>query len=243
MLPLGAARARFAAALAASPLPTVTRSRWPCRVLQLRTFAGPAAPDMEVKFPKVSGPITHLPLWAQREERPPLLLRSLGVALLLPLGAGALAVHLLAGNPLEGDDESEYSRTVLSWSIHYASALLAFAGAAHWGMQLAELGVPRKSDYMALYYLSRFSAPVVFVMFGWLGSVLSTAEPREASLWLMSGWVGLGSCDFLASAFRITPHWWFRWRAGFSFAAFFAVLVLMLSERNLYLGQKPMIRM
>merc|ERR1711974_272164 len=75
---------------------------------------------------------------------------------------------------------------VLSWTLHYAGALLSFSGAMHWGMQCAELGVPRRSDYMSLYYLSRFSAPVIFVFFGWLASVLSTAEPREASLWLLA---------------------------------------------------------
>ena len=29
-----------------------------------------------------------------------------------------------------------------------AGALLSCAGALHWGMQLAELGVPKRSDYM-----------------------------------------------------------------------------------------------
>ena len=31
-----------------------------------------------------------------------------------------------------------------------AGALLSCAGAMHWGMQLAELGVPKRSDYMGL---------------------------------------------------------------------------------------------
>lgn len=96
---------------------------------------------------------------------------------------------------------------------------------------------------MALYYLSRFSAPVIFVFFGWLGSVLSTAEPREASLWLLCGYVGLLSFDFLTRVFYLTPPWWFRWRATFSVVAIGSILLLLLSERNVYIGQKPMIRM
>merc|ERR1711972_1211115 len=105
--------------------------------------------------------------------------------------SGAVAVHALAGGTEAGQEEREYSRTVLSWTLHYAGAILSFAGAAHWGMQLAEFGVPRKSDYMGLYYLSRFSAPVVFVLFGWLGSVLSVADSAEAIMWLLSGYAGL----------------------------------------------------
>merc|ERR1712226_44221 len=100
----------------------------------------------------------------------------------MPLGAGAVSVHLLAANEedeaeSEGTDQVEYSRVALNWTLHYAGAILCFAGATHWGMQLAEFGVPRRSDYMSLYYLSRFSAPAVFVLFGWLGSALCFWQP------------------------------------------------------------------
>mmetsp|Transcript_96007 Transcript_96007/g.275636 ORF Transcript_96007/g.275636 Transcript_96007/m.275636 type:complete len:311 (+) Transcript_96007:40-972(+) len=223
----------------------------------LAAAAGPVPPELEVRFAEhdAATRISHLPQWSQDEKTPPLSIRVVGTALLLPLVVGAAAVHLIAeGGSGEADADAvastvaqvqavEYSRTALSWTLHYAGALLSFAGAAHWGMQLAEFGVPRRSDYMALYYLSRFSAPVVFVFFGWLGSVLSTAEPREACLWLLCGYVGLLSFDFLACAFHIAPPWWFRWRAGFALSAIGCVLVLCLSERMLYLGQKPMIRM
>lgn len=209
-----------------------------------------APPELQVRFPEQDAieRKSHLPQWATDETRPPLSFRLLGLGLLVPFGVGATAVHLLAGAGEEGgsaenEDAIEYSRTVLSWTLHYAGGLLSFAGAMHWGMQLAELGVPRKSDYMALYYLCRYSAPVIFVFFGWLGTVLSTAEPQEASRWLLVGYSGLLAFDFLAGSFHIAPTWWFRWRAGFCLSAIGAIVVLMLSERNLYIGQKPMIRM
>jgi len=216
-----------------------------------RRAATQAMPEPEVRFPEhdAAGRKSHLPKWAQEEQSPPLSFRVLTACMLVPLGVGAAAVHALAGSAVtateieEAENATEYSRTALSWTLHYSGALLSFAGAAHWGMQMAELGVPRRSDYMALYYLSRFSAPVVFVFFGWLGSVLSTAEPREAALWLLCGYVGLLSYDFLAKTFHIAPPWWFRWRAGFSLSAIATVLLLLLSERNAYVGQKPMIRM
>lgn len=195
---------------------------------------------------KPAGPIWWLPAWAEEEKRPPLSLRLSGAALLLPLGLGAVAVHLLAEEEETrdpSDQGSGSSRLVLNWSLHYAGALLAFCGASHWGLQLAEFGVPRRSDYMGLYYLSRFSLPVVFVLFGWLGSVLSAAEPREASLWLLTGYGALTCCDLYARGIRVVPLWWFWWRGGFSLSAMFLVCVLLLSERNLYLGQKPMMRM
>eukprot|EP00931_Biecheleriopsis_adriatica_P004729 TRINITY_DN106359_c0_g1_i1.p1 TRINITY_DN106359_c0_g1~~TRINITY_DN106359_c0_g1_i1.p1 ORF type:complete len:290 (-),score=47.83 TRINITY_DN106359_c0_g1_i1:4-852(-) len=202
-------------------------------------------------------PVWHdLPAWAQQEGTPPLHLRVLGLSLLVPLGAGALTVHLLATGEQEATamEEQEkasaeaytaedYSRLVLNWTLHYAGALLSCAGASHWGMQLAELGVPKRSDYMGLYYLCRFSAPAVFVFFGWVGSVLSTALPVEAAMWLLSGFLGLLSCDFLAGHYKVVPAWWFRWRAGFCVFAMVSIMILLLSERNLYLGQKPKIRM
>ncbi|CAL1170863.1 unnamed protein product [Cladocopium goreaui] len=198
--------------------------------------------------------VWHLPDWAKQETKPPLQLRLLGFTMLLPLGAGSLAVHLLAEEDQETENE-DYSRMALNWSLHYAGALLSCAGALHWGMQLAELGVPKRSDYMGR----------VFVFFGWLGSVLTTALPVEASMWLFTGFFGLLShelrhrfndittavavtmgaqgTDFLAGAFRVVPAYWFRWRAAFNVSAMSCILVLLLSERNLYLGQKPKIRM
>jgi len=184
-------------------------------------------------------------------------MKLLGIGLLTPLILGSFAVHILASDPEEAaklqravgqgeadDPEAiEYSRTALSWTLHYAGALLSVSAAVHWGMQLAEFGVPRRSEHMALYYLSRFSAPVVFVFFGWLGSVLSTAEPGEASMWLLMGYAGMISYDFMITMFYMAPPWWFRWRAGLSIAAILCLVLTQFSERNLYLGQKPMIRM
>eukprot|EP00930_Biecheleria_cincta_P080499 TRINITY_DN6879_c0_g1_i3.p1 TRINITY_DN6879_c0_g1~~TRINITY_DN6879_c0_g1_i3.p1 ORF type:complete len:300 (-),score=52.73 TRINITY_DN6879_c0_g1_i3:105-1004(-) len=195
--------------------------------------------------------VLHIPDWAQKEPRPPFHLRVLGASLLVPLGAGALAVHLLAtSDEAEGQEAAseevytaDYSRLALNWTLHYAGALLSCAGATHWGLQLAEFGVPRRSEFMGLYYLCRFSAPAVFVFFGWVGSVLSTALPMEAAMWLLSGFICLLSCDFLAGFYKVTPAWWFRWRAAFGLSAICSILVLLFSERNLYIGQKPKIRM
>jgi len=210
----------------------------------------------EVQFPGSDGAPkpSYLPEWARAERRPPLFARVLGVALLAPLLAGAAAVHLLAGriamrgeedeHPEEGVvQQTEYSRQLLSWSLHYGGALLSFAGAMHWGMQLAEFGVPLRSDYMAIYYLGRYTAPLMFVLFGWLASVLSATLPREGCLWLLCGYSLLFSFDLLTWSFNIAPPWWFRWRACFSGLAALATFVLLLSERNLYLGQKPTIQM
>eukprot|EP00928_Gymnodinium_smaydae_P021070 TRINITY_DN18185_c0_g1_i1.p1 TRINITY_DN18185_c0_g1~~TRINITY_DN18185_c0_g1_i1.p1 ORF type:complete len:308 (+),score=47.32 TRINITY_DN18185_c0_g1_i1:24-947(+) len=193
----------------------------------------------------------YMPEWAKQESQPPLRLRLLGAAMLAPLGLGAVAVHALArgdGDAVSdarssGDESAEYSRVLLSWNLHYAGVLLAFAGAAHWGMQLAEFGVPLRSDNMGLYYLCRFSAPIVFVLFGWLGSVLSVADSWEAVMWLLTGYIGLLSCDFVAKAFYVAPPWWFRWRAGFTLGAVVSLLLILLSERNVYLGPKPKIQM
>eukprot|EP00927_Polykrikos_kofoidii_P061904 TRINITY_DN56729_c0_g1_i1.p1 TRINITY_DN56729_c0_g1~~TRINITY_DN56729_c0_g1_i1.p1 ORF type:complete len:348 (+),score=57.03 TRINITY_DN56729_c0_g1_i1:107-1150(+) len=219
--------------------------------------ASAAADEQEPLF--VDAPrANYLPASVQKEERPPAHLRWLTAALLAPLVLGALAVHLLAlGGGVDeaeaqaamqrGDvqlaNRAEYSRLALSWSLHYAGVLLSFAGASHWGMQLAEFGVPVVSENMGLYYLCRFSAPIVFVLFGWLGSVLSFSDSWEAVMWLLCGFTGLLSCDFLACTFFLAPPWWFRWRAGFSVVSALSLLVLLLSERNLYIGPKPKIRM
>eukprot|EP00933_Yihiella_yeosuensis_P061924 TRINITY_DN64798_c0_g1_i1.p1 TRINITY_DN64798_c0_g1~~TRINITY_DN64798_c0_g1_i1.p1 ORF type:complete len:316 (+),score=53.94 TRINITY_DN64798_c0_g1_i1:53-1000(+) len=249
-----------------SPALARCQTAWHSRSAATATFTQAQKTDKKDKVEEdkdEDGRVWHLPPWAREEQRPPLHLQVLGVAMLIPLAIGAIGVHVLALNGGSGEellngeaseelsadvllpvkDAADYSRTVLNWSIHYAGALLSVAGASHWGMQLAELGVPRRSDYMGLYYLCRFSAPAVFVFFGWVASVLSTALPTEATMWLLVGFVGLFSCDFLACAYRVTPAWWFRWRAGFGVSAMLCILLLMFSERNLYLGQKPKLRM
>mmetsp|Transcript_51154 Transcript_51154/g.105781 ORF Transcript_51154/g.105781 Transcript_51154/m.105781 type:complete len:242 (-) Transcript_51154:17-742(-) len=236
-------RARWARCLAFCEQTRGKRSVLALRALDVRRVAsGPSAPQKDHR-------VWHLPEWAKEEKRPPRQMLALGAALLLPLGVGSLAVHFLDADAEESEEaeipstKADLSRLSLNWSLHYAGALLSSAGAMHWGMQLAEIGVPKRSEYMSLYYLCRFSAPAVFVFFGWVGSVFSTALPFEAALWLLSGFAGLLSFDFLAGAFRITPAWWFRWRAGFNLSAISCILVLLLSERNLYLGQKPKMRM
>lgn len=227
--------------VAASPLVASRQARGAAAAT-----AAPAEDAEEIR-------VLHIPDWAQKEPRPPFHLRVLGASLLVPLGAGALAVHLLATGDdevAEGEDaasleasSADYSRLALNWTLHYAGALLSCAGATHWGLQLAEFGVPRRSEFMGLFYLCRFSAPAVFVFFGWVGSVLSTALPMEAAMWLLSGFICLLSCDFLAGFYKVTPAWWFRWRAAFGLSAICSILVLLFSERNLYIGQKPKIRM
>mmetsp|Transcript_36465 Transcript_36465/g.79807 ORF Transcript_36465/g.79807 Transcript_36465/m.79807 type:complete len:271 (-) Transcript_36465:101-913(-) len=198
----------------------------------------------------VSAPrINYLPEWAKAEVRPPAYLRFLGAAILVPLGIGAVSVHVLAGNAanLEDSDaeregQAEYARTALSWSLHYAGVLAAFAGAMHWGMGLAELGTPPKSEAMRLYYMGRFSVPPMYVLFGWLASMLSVANSYEACGWILVGFTFLMTNDAFMKAFTLTPPWWMRWRSGFIGCAALCVLLLMLSERNDYLGQKPKMR-
>eukprot|EP00929_Paragymnodinium_shiwhaense_P058429 TRINITY_DN29257_c0_g1_i1.p1 TRINITY_DN29257_c0_g1~~TRINITY_DN29257_c0_g1_i1.p1 ORF type:complete len:298 (-),score=52.52 TRINITY_DN29257_c0_g1_i1:20-913(-) len=216
-----------------------------------RRFASSGDGDM---FVIEDAPRTnYLPMWQQEETTPPWHLKIGGAVLLAPLCFGAVAVHLAAKDD-DGAGQSEdvlphevttgdYTRVILSWSLHYAGALLCFVGAMHWGMQLANFGVPRKSDYMSLYYLTRFSVPPIMVLFGWLGSVLSVADSAEAIMWLVGGYVGLISCDFLAQAFYVAPPWWFLWRLAFSGTALACLGLLALSERNVYIGSKPMMRL
>mmetsp|Transcript_69988 Transcript_69988/g.130854 ORF Transcript_69988/g.130854 Transcript_69988/m.130854 type:complete len:258 (+) Transcript_69988:51-824(+) len=189
----------------------------------------------------------HMPKWAQDEKQPPPHIRALSVAVLAPLVSGAVAVHALASDvPDDVDDQTEqaeYSRTALSWTLHYAAALLAFAGATHWGMALAEFGVPRKSEFMALYYVSRYSWPVLFVIFGWVGTVLSFNLPSEGATWLMVGYVTLMLTDHVSCVFYVAPPWWKRWRAGFGAMCLLSLGILLMSERNMYIGETPALRM
>lgn len=148
--------------------------------------------------------VWHLPDWAKQETKPPLQLRLLGFTMLLPLGAGSLAVHLLAEEDQETENE-DYSRMALNWSLHYAGALLSCAGALHCGMQLANLGVPKRSDYMGLYYLCAFMVDCTdkYTRCGWQSTLMSPwltkkqprgeKQPREGATSCKSwqSWTGL----------------------------------------------------
>lgn len=161
---------------------------------------------------------------------------------MVPLVAGSLAVHLCATDDDE-DGQISFSRIMLNACLHYASVLLAFAGACHWGMQLAEFGIPAFSHYMAIYYLGRYTVPIVFILFGWLGTVMCTFNSHEATIWLLTGYLGLLSSDVIASRLQVTPPWWLRWRGGFTAITVACLFILLLSEQNLYLGVQPQIRM
>lgn len=100
--------------------------------------------------------VGNLPEWG-KDRRVPRIARILTVLTAAPIVLGGLLLHLL---PLLDENapitvKESRGRDVLSFTFYYASMVLAFQGAVHWGMQLAEFGLPRYAETQSMYYFSR----------------------------------------------------------------------------------------
>ena len=99
------------------------------------------------------------PEWAKSREIPTSA-KLWGTALVFPLIAGAVLVHLLpllpegwgGGNTKllletgeQTGEQTDCARTLLSGCVKYAAMLVAWQSAIHWGMQLAQYGLPKTS--------------------------------------------------------------------------------------------------
>ncbi len=190
--------------------------------------------------------VRNLPWFAQTATIPRQW-KWFGAAVVIPIWAGAAAVHALPA--LGGDkvvpaseDYMDSSRKVMTWTLHYASSLLGAQAGLHWGLEAAKFGLPTHTvEFTPLYRFMRFGLPVVPLAVAILSSRLSVENPKAASVVLMCLAAAGTTIDFFSYTFATSPVWFprFQWYWALGFIS--GLFVLMTSERMLIRGESPRI--
>jgi len=179
----------------------------------------------------------NLPLWA-RTDRIPLAALLMSAALVVPLAAGAVGVHVAPFTPL-----AELSRDMLTWSVHYGAALLTFLGGIHFGLSLGDLAVPKETTFRGVYNLARYGWPVIPLVMGMLASVMAYAMPRDSIYYLITGFFCIISIDSLFYFFCLMPPWFITLRIALCLAIQIALGIMATSEQVQYFGRRTQLKM
>ncbi|CDI80878.1 hypothetical protein, conserved [Eimeria acervulina] len=143
-----------------------------------------------------------LPAWALRSAAPAaevLFLRVLPLAPLLVLSVGVHALPPM-GLPL-------LARDCLSGLIAYAAALLTANAAVHVGLQLAEVGFPPQRQHRGFYNVGRLGLSLFFVVHSVLICGLVHQEPLHALYLSAASFLGLLGVDLLCTRKGCLPLW------------------------------------
>ena len=185
--------------------------------------------------------VKNLPWYAQSEQIPRPW-KLFGLATLVPIWAGGVAVHMLPLAPSEAD-QPDRSRQVLGWTLHYTAVVVGVQSALHWGMQSVNMGLPTHTvEFTPLYRFMRFGLPVVPLTVAILASRLSVEDPRAAAVVLMCVQAVSTGADIFAYAFATCPVWFVKYHWNLSLGIFGGLILLLLSERMKLRGELQMIR-
>lgn len=116
----------------------------------------------------------------------------LGFAGLTPFVLGAIGAWVL---------EAERAGLAIPLQFFYASAILAFLGAVHWGLAMADYGAAATASW------SRFGWGVVPALAGWLLTALEF-EPIQMGMALTLAFPITLAADVLAARRGLAPAWY-----------------------------------
>jgi hypothetical protein len=181
--------------------------------------------------------VRNLPWYAQSREIPNEW-KYFGIASVAPLWIGGIVVHALGGDSTEPIEESDLARSLMGYTLHYASVLVGVQTALHWGMQTVNFGLPTHTvEFTPLYRFMRFGLPVVPLTVAILASRLSVENPRAASVVLMCVAAASTGADFFSYAFATSPVWFPRFQWYMALSLMGGLFFLMLSERMKFKGE------
>jgi len=133
------------------------------------------------------------------------------------LGTGALVPYVALASAVWASPEA-YTPPLLFWLSSYASVMLSFLGAVHWGVGLlhAEMNEPDRGVFMTWSIVPALAAWVALLM-----------PVKTGLLLLIATYVVQFAADRqLASRFRI-PGWYIRLRAGITSVAVLCLVIAL----------------
>jgi hypothetical protein len=190
--------------------------------------------------------VRNLPWYAQSAEIPKEW-KFFGFATVAPLWIGGFAVHALGDDgPQSGmppgeeslESGADLSRSIMGYTLHYASIVVGIQTAFHWGMQAINFGLPTHTiEFTPLYRFMRFGLPIVPLTVAVLASRLSVDNPRASSVVLMCIAAASTGADFFSYAFASSPVWFPRFQWYMAISLMGGLFFLMLSERMKLKGE------
>ncbi|EUD69020.1 hypothetical protein C922_00711 [Plasmodium inui San Antonio 1] len=156
---------------------------------------------------------------------------------LLALSSGVLLIHIL---PEMGREN--YIRDIFSFEIYCCSCILVFHGGLNSLLQLIQYGVPPTRKYKGLYNSLRLIYSIIPLFFGLITSSLCDSFPKDSILLLMLSYMSLLLNYYLLHNKCLIPAWMFRQCKFLTFFVLFNLLLLLISEAQIYRGRKVSIQ-
>ncbi|CAI7723505.1 conserved protein, unknown function [Plasmodium vivax] len=156
---------------------------------------------------------------------------------LLVLSSGVLLIHIL---PEVGREN--YIRDIFSFEVYCCSCILVFHGGFNSLLQLIQYGVPPTRKYKGLYNSLRLISSIIPLFFGLITSSLCESFPKDSIFLLMLSYMSLLLNYYLLHNKCLIPAWMFRQCKLLICIVLFNLLLLLISEAQIYRGRKVSIQ-
>ncbi|GAW83543.1 hypothetical protein, conserved [Plasmodium gonderi] len=152
---------------------------------------------------------------------------------LFVISSGVLLIHILPEI-----DKENYIRDIFSLEIYSCSCFLVFHGGFNSLLQLIQYGIPPKRKYKGLYNSLRFISSIIPLFFGLITASLCENFPRDSIFLLIISYMSLLLNYYLLHTKCLTPAWMFRQCKILICFIIFNLLLLLISEAQIYRGRK-----
>ncbi|SBT82498.1 conserved Plasmodium protein, unknown function [Plasmodium ovale] len=152
---------------------------------------------------------------------------------LFVITSGVLAIHIL---PEVGKEKC--IRDMFTFEIYCSSCFLSFHGGFNSLLQLIHYGVPHKRKYKGLYNSLRFISSLIPLFFGLLSASLCENFPKDSILLLILSYLTLLLNYYLLHIKCLVPVWLYRQYKIVISVILLNLLLLLLSEAQIYKGRR-----
>lgn len=167
-----------------------------------------------------------------RTNNAPLGFRIIHYALLFIFSAGVFLIHVLSEI-----EKEEYIRDLLSFQIYLGSCVLAAQGGLNSLLQLIQYSTGTKRKNRGFYNSLRFISSLIPLFFSLVSTTLSDQFPKDSLFLLAVSYISLLFNSYFLYVKCLIPVWLFRQYKIICGGFIFNILLLFISEAQLYKGR------
>ncbi|CRH02590.1 conserved Plasmodium protein, unknown function [Plasmodium relictum] len=153
--------------------------------------------------------------------------------ILFILSSGVILIHVLPEV-----NKEHYIRDILTLEIYISSCFLAFNGGFNSLLQLIQYAIPPNRKYKGLYNSLRFISSLIPIFFSLISTSLCENFPRDSLFLLVLSYLTLLLNYYLLHIKCLIPVWVFKQYKIIISIVILNLLLLLISEAQLYKGRK-----
>ncbi|CRG97730.1 conserved Plasmodium protein, unknown function [Plasmodium gallinaceum] len=163
----------------------------------------------------------------------PLCFKIMHYIFLFIISSGVVLIHILPEI-----DKENYIRDILTLEIYFSSCFLAFNGGFNSLLQLIQYAIPPNRKYKGLYNSLRYISSLIPIFFSLISTSLCENFPRDSLFLLVLSYLTLLLNYYLLHIKCLIPVWVFKQYKVIISIIILNLLLLLISEAQLYKGRK-----